>query len=111
MNVHSNSLKERWFSFSLAEQLGNIGSEVGRAIKRKQEGQQEYFEKAFDRALELFDLTISDKRWSTLSRLRELTRAREVFCDFVFGENHFNSTPESLDRYFIAFSFAARMRR
>jgi len=107
--MHSDSLKDRWGSFSLAEQLGHIGSEVGRAVKRKQEGKQEYFEKAFERALELFDFTISDPRWKSVSKLKELTRAREVFCDFVYGENQFGSTPESLDHYFTTFSLVARL--
>jgi hypothetical protein len=31
--VHQNLAVGRWFEMTLAEQLGNVGSEVGRAIK------------------------------------------------------------------------------
>jgi len=40
--------------------------------------------------------------------LREITRAREVLLDFVFGENQYMSTDESLKQYYIPFAIAAR---
>ncbi len=40
-------------------------------------------EQAFDRAVELLDLTIADERWK--GRRKELTRARELLCDAMFG--------------------------
>src|SRR3989344_9359629 len=59
---HAELAAGRWHKMSLAEQLGNIGSEVSRA--RRAEGkQEERFKAATDRALELFDLTLSDVRW------------------------------------------------
>ena len=48
----------RWWTLSIAEQFGNVGSEVGRAI-----------------------------RWS-VARLHEIARAREVVADFFAGRNH-----------------------
>jgi len=65
---------------------------------------------ALERALELFDLTIADRRL-TRGRRREVLRAREVVCDFLVGDNVYRTTPESLDRYFLAFAFAARAMR
>jgi len=65
---------------------------------------------ALERALELFDLTIADRRL-TRGRRREVLRAREVVCDFLVGDNVYSTTPESLDRYFLAFAFAARAMR
>lgn len=106
--MHSDELKQRWYAMPLFDQLGNIGSEVGRAIKRKHEGNQEYADKAFDRALELFDLTLCDPKRKTYSVLREIARTREVFCDYCIGENIYASSPESFDRYFNTFSMAAR---
>lgn len=64
---------------------------------------------ALDRALELFDLTIADPK--NRKRLRELCRAREVSCDFFFGENTYKSTAKSLEGYFMVFAIAARMNR
>ena len=59
---HKKLAEGRWFQFSLCEQLGNIGSEVNRALRWKDKD-QDNFESAIDRALELFDLTLKDSRW------------------------------------------------
>jgi len=107
MNItfYKELAKGRWFTFSLAEQLANIGSEVGRAAQWQGKS-KEHFEKAVERALELFDLTLADTRWH--GRLREIARAREVFCDAVFGGQQYKSTLADLDTYFLPFAFAAR---
>ena len=91
----------------LADQLGNIGSEVGRAL-HWQGKDDELFRGAVERALELFDLTISDSRWA--GRLREIARAREVFCDAVYGGKEYGSSLKDLDRYFFQFALAARRK-
>ena len=102
---HARLAGGQWYTFSLAEQLGNIGSEVHRA--RLSQGKDEIrFQNARDRALELFDLTLMDARWH--GRLREIGRAREVFCDAVLGGNEYDSTLESLEPYFDHFALAAR---
>lgn len=95
----------RWRTFSLAEQLGNIGSEVSRALKWRGKDEK-LFQGAVRRALELFDLTLADPRWS--GRLREIARSREIFCDAVFGGKEYKSSLEDLDRYFLHFAFLAR---
>jgi len=105
---HSESATGKWQALTLAEQLGNIGSEVSRA-KRWQGKDQKTFEGAVNRAIELFDLTIADSRWS--KRLKELVRAREVFCDAIEGGKAYNSSLEDLDRYFFHFALLARSRR
>ena len=89
------------------EQLGNIGSEVGRAGRAC--GDEKRFDGAVARALELFDLTLSDPRWR--KRLKEIARSRELFCDAVFGGKEYGTTFESLDTYFYYFAFAARANR
>lgn len=91
------------------EQLGNIGSEVGRARRAKSQGSEQRFAGALDRALELFDLTLADGRWRR--RLKEIARACEVVFDFLVGDNEYSSTAESLDRYFLPFAMAARRGR
>lgn len=90
---------------TLAEQMGNIGSEVHRA-RMSERTNEARFLRARDRALELFDLTLTDPRWR--GRLREIARAREVFCDAVEGSNAYGSTLESLEPYFDRFAFVAR---
>ena len=107
--LHQTLADGRWQQFTLAEQLGNIGSEVGRALQWQKRNDTEQKERALARALELFDLTISDARWRT--RLREILRAREVVCDFFYGENVYQSIPEELESYFANFALAARRDR
>ena len=65
--------------------------------------------RAFERALELLDLTLADPRWC--DRLREIARARELLCDAASGGGEYGTTVEDLDRYFLAFAVAARSGR
>ncbi|MBI5254670.1 hypothetical protein HY932_02730 [Candidatus Falkowbacteria bacterium] len=111
VRYHKNLAEGKWFTLSVSEQMGNIGSEVGRAIKRKQAGDVDRLKSALDRALELFDLTMSDPRWLKTRRLREVARAREVVCDLFFGDNIYGSTFESLEKYFFQFAVAARINK
>lgn len=104
---HQTLAEGRWFNFSLAEQLGNIGSEVNRAIRARNDAKR--FDGAIVRALELFDLTLSDPRWR--KRLKEIARAREIFCDTAYGASEYNTTLEDLNNYFLYFALAARSKR
>ncbi len=104
IKYHKDLAAGRWFSFSLAEQLGNIGGEVLR-VSRQQGKDEKSFWLAVERALELFDLTLDDGRWQ--GRRWEIARAREVFCDAVYGGKLYNSSFEGLVRYFDQFAMAA----
>lgn len=97
---------ERWHGMSLLAQLGNVGSEVSRAVRARGQGNSDRLDRALDRALELFDLTVADPRHR--GRRREICRAREVFLDFVVGGNEWGSTAASLDAYYLQFGLAAR---
>lgn len=101
----------RWHALSLAEQLGNIGSEVSRAL-RWRDRNAEVARHALYRALELFDLTLADPRHVVVPpRLREIARAREVVADFLAGPNQYRSTGPSLQKYFDAYAVASRNSR
>lgn len=103
--IHKNLALGGWQKLSLAEQLGNIGSEVGRAHKWFDKDKQ-FYDNAVRRALELFDLTLADLRW--LGRLREIGRLREVFCDAITGGQKYKSTLGDLERYFFHFAFLSQ---
>ena len=97
-------LADRWWAMSVAEQLGNIGSEVSRAAKWATRN-PEMARSALYRALDLFDLTLDDPRHrASPARLREIARAREVVADLFAGPNQYGSTAESLQRYFDAYA-------
>lgn len=106
MPLHASLAEGRWQTLSLAEQLGNIGSEVGRSLSWHHRNPERY-EGALVRGLELFDLTLADSRWSA-ARRREIARAREVFLDTLDDHPAYNSTPANVERWFMAFAVKAR---
>ncbi|HVQ37074.1 MAG TPA: hypothetical protein VMS31_06060 [Pyrinomonadaceae bacterium] len=109
-NYHQDLSAGRWFKFSLATQLGNVGSEYERALRWKQRRDKDRFEPAFARMLELLDLTISDPRWKN-HRLKELTRLREMVCDELDSEAAEFIHPSDLRQYFLYFGILARSER
>ena len=108
--AHRDLAAGRWFMFSLATQLGNVGSEYERALRSKQQGDDDRFEHAFERMLELLDLTIADPRWKN-HRLKELTRLREVICDEIYNDAPQFIHPSDLRQYFLYFGILARSER
>jgi hypothetical protein len=100
----------RWSQLSLVEQLANVGSEVERAIRAKELGQESRLELALERALELFDLTAADERWRG-PRRREVLRAREEFCRLLHERDVPPDSARGLCAYFLAFAVAARRAR
>ena len=105
MVYHSSLTVEKWQTLTLMEQLGNVGSEVSRAMHWRSRNEQA-FEGAIARALELLDFTIQDPRWK--NRLKELVRARELIADALYGGTEYGTTFEDLDRYFLQYALAAR---
>jgi hypothetical protein len=107
---HRDVAGGRWWTLTLAEQLGNVGSEVSRTLKWRTRD-PDIAQKALERALELIDLTLDDPRHrASAPCLREICRAREVLLDFLIGPNQYGSTEATLQRYFDAFAVAARTR-
>ncbi len=102
--IHGDSVVERWRRMTLAEQIGNIGSEVSRTASAQGKKNENRFNNALARALELFDLTLSDPRWR--GRLLEIGRMREVFCDTVLGGSEYGDNLVSLQKYFDQFAYA-----
>lgn len=105
--AHPSLAAGRWHSLSLMEQLANVGSEVDRAVRAHAQGRHDRFERALDRALELFDLTATDPRWA-LHRRREILRAREQFCRVFFDATAESDLPGYLEKYFLQFAVVAR---
>jgi hypothetical protein len=109
-SYHPELAAGRWFTLSLASQLGNVGSEYERALTWKARGDKSRFDHAFARLLELLDLTIADSRWKN-HRLKELTRLREMICDELYNESREFIHPSDLRQYFLYFGILARRER
>jgi hypothetical protein len=106
---HKDLAAGRWNHLSFSEQMANIGSEIERTISWKSKGRSEISSRAFERALELLDLTVADPK--NRSRLKELLRVREAVSDHFCFDNTYRSTTESWQRYFRSFLIAARGKR
>jgi len=100
--IHQSLANGGWQKLSLYEQMGNIGSEVGRVARARDEISRQ---KAFERALELFDLTAGDPKRSR--QLKEILRARELFVHDVLERKDLSD----FDKYFMNFAIAAARRR
>lgn len=103
---HKELAAGRWKQLPFLEQMANIGSEVERALNWQAKQNAAYCRQAFERALELTDLTLDSI--TDFARLKELARLREALVDYFFGTNQFKSTEDSWRKYFSNFTYAAR---
>ncbi len=106
--IHKNAADGRWFQFSIFEQMANIGVDIGRTIHWRAKD-KEISKKAFERALELLDLTIEDKK--NKKHLTELCRLREVLADCFYFDNEYSSTDKNWDDYFYGFNYASAVAK
>jgi hypothetical protein len=107
--MHIELTAGRWFELSLVEQLANIGSDVVRTIKWKNKDNSDRSKKAFERTLELLDLTVADKK--NRHRLKELLRTREALVDYFMFDNKYSSSDQLWEKYFYSFNYAAAVKR
>ncbi|MCX5716198.1 MAG: hypothetical protein NTV07_04995 [Candidatus Omnitrophica bacterium] len=103
---HKSLAAGRWERMPLIEQMANIGSEVERALNWRAKNNEDYCRKAFERCLELLDLTLESTKSGP--RLKEIARVREALVDYFLGPNEFMSTDASWRKYFLGFTYAAR---
>ena len=96
--------RERWNRLSIFEQLGNIGSEVGRTLRLKRKGED--FQDALIRALDLFDATVEPLVRIKSPRTKEILRARDQFLQALFVADD-----PTIEHYFMQFAIAARITR
>ena len=104
--THKNLAEGKWFTLSFAEQMANIGAEIGRAINWKKKDER-LSQAAFERGLELLDLTMTDKKNHSHGVLKELGMLRGVLIDYFMENNECGSTEKNWDSYFYFFNAAA----
>jgi len=98
-----------WAERHIFDQLGNLGSEVGRVITSHRRHDSERYEAALGRALDLFDATVEGLVGESSPRLKEVLRSREVFLG-LFYDNRFEADADQVEGYFMHFAVAARNR-
>lgn len=108
MSIHKTLFQGRWNTLTLAEQLGNIGSEYMRFSSWKKKSDKKYINASFDRFIELLDLTIQDRRWK--NRISEFLRLREVVCDQYLETEEFSIAHSEIENYFLPFAYISRQK-
>ncbi len=73
---------EKWIKFTKKQQIGAIGAEIMRA-KAWQEKDKEKFLSAIERALNMIDASLEDKRWKNY--LSSLFWLRNKMAEFYAG--------------------------
>ncbi len=102
--------RKRWASMNIFEQMGNIYSEVGRSFDAKCRNDTERFEQAVIRAIDLFNATASVLIEQHSPKAKEVLRAKEEFLN-ICSRNAKPEEIQSLDKYFMQFAIAARLKR
>lgn len=110
MIIHKNLTNERWFEFSLFEQLANVGTDIERVIYWKKNQNLDYSNKSYEIALELLDATIADPK-NRGPRLKELLRVREALIDCFVYDNEYSTSDKLWRDYFYDFNYAAALQK
>ena len=92
---------KKWNSMTIQEQISNIGSEVLRADKWKQKGNKERMRSYYDAAISFLCLSIRDPK--NAAGKNELNLCIEELADYFIGENRWETTSETLKKYYNAF--------
>lgn len=83
---HKKLTIEKWSKYSTGQQILMIANELNRAKNRINNGTIEEVNLCYERAMELTDLTSSDKKWKKPG-LKELRRFRETLGWLYASEN------------------------
>lgn len=98
--------REAWAKQSVFWQMGNIGSEVGRALTAKHQRNEKRMESAFYRGMDLMNATID--AWVEQGKSPyELLIAREQFAKSILTDEE----DETLEKYFMQFAIAERIQK
>ena len=101
--------RAKWAQLTFFEQMGNISSEVGRAIIAHRNGNELRETRAVDRAIDLFSATADVLKGTQYSyRLKEVLRARDEFLRLFF-DGTFDEDADNIERYFTYFAYIARV--
>jgi hypothetical protein len=100
----------RWQDLSLCQQMANIGSEIGRAIKWKNQANQKLYEKFLFKGIEYLDLTIQDKKYLSTAKLREICRLKEFLCDHFLGDDSWGFDDEWFEKYLNQFALSLQLK-
>jgi len=102
--IHKTMAENKWARLSLAEKMGNIGSEISRARSADEQNNIERRNKSLDRATELVSLTFLNEKVD--ARIREINLLRDVIYNIKNGSKDINL--KSIEQYCLPFGILAR---
>ncbi len=109
---HKELAAGRWKELSFIEQMGNIGSEVGRTFIYFKQNDKKNFIISREKAMELFDLTLEDERWE--NKKEKIIKTKEMFCSLISDTNlteELDKKMNNLDEYFLRIGAIANEKR
>jgi hypothetical protein len=96
-----------WAKLDIFNQMGNIGSEVGRALAAKRQGKTDRMMTAFYRGIDLMNATIDAWAERKYTSFKELLCAREIFAESILTDK----VDPKIESYFMQYALAARLHR
>jgi len=99
-------IKEKWREMTIFEQLGNITSEISRAISWEKKGDLTLKNNALERALELINLTLDNKNLK--NGLKEIARLQELVADNYAEEKTYDVSLEDLYNCLLPFAVISK---
>ncbi|MCC8161582.1 MAG: hypothetical protein LUE31_12660 [Lachnospiraceae bacterium] len=91
----------KWWDMQIGEQIGNAGSEVARAIRRKNKNDKLGASEFCIHAIEMLAYTKQDPK--NANRRKELSYAQEEILDYILGDNLYHNDDQSIMKWYDAF--------
>ncbi|MCD8347145.1 MAG: hypothetical protein LUD16_04155 [Lachnospiraceae bacterium] len=91
----------KWFDMPIGQQICNAGSELGRAIRRKNKNDMLGAQEFCIHAIEMLSYTKLDPK--NVNCRNELTCAQEEILDYILGDNLYQNDDQSIMKWYDAF--------
>ena len=79
LKLHKNLTLKKWCNYSKGQQILMIANELNRAQNWLQKEENFEVNQCYERAFELLDLTLEDKKWH--KGIKEILRFREMLAE------------------------------
>jgi len=99
--LKDENTRKEWFAMPVEQQISNIGSEVLRADKWKQRGNEKRMRSFYDAAIDFLLLSIRDPK--NQGRKGELNLMIDELADYFVGENIWGTTSQTLQKCYNQF--------
>jgi hypothetical protein len=103
--------RKKWAQINIFDQMGNIYSEINRTFNAKRNKNLEYENLSIIRVIDLFDATVDGLIKKKSIKAKEVLRAKDQFLSLVYSKTFDEENASSLEKYFMQFAIASRLRK